>query len=426
MFVRYLVHPINVLKVLIASLFLFSTAATSSTIISINIAEDGTKRTGQSLVWHDVSGKADVNAALTALSNEQFTPLASAGSTGLKPGAFWSLVRLHNTTNTDLPILLEYVDHQLIQLDAYELTPNLRSSRFLMGLFMESPFSQRPVEHPRLVLPLTLSANQKHTYLIRMNSAEVGYVFPSMRIWTPKQLSRATLIETGLVGFLFGGFFLMSVFAIVAAIASQQKIFYVYSVYALAKISIWATVLGFTHQFIITEHFQWRYLSMSGAFVIFCGFLFARLFLETKKHTPVFDKLFLLSIANALMLFIGALMQWKIVAIVTITIALLMYPVIVLAGFVRWRQGSLESGIFTLAWSSLVIGLVVQACRDLGFVEHNFINYYWPPVASFIELLAIMAALGAQIKPYILQKTRAATLSKRPMIIQVKSCARSL
>ena len=146
---------------------------------------------------------------------------------------------------------------------------------------------------------------------------------------------------------------------------------------------------------------------MSGAFVIFCGFMFARIFLQTKQHTPFFDKLFLMSIANALVLFFAALMQWKTVAIVSITFALLMYPLIIIAGTVRWRQGSLESGIFTIAWLSLVIGLVVQACRDLGFVEHNFFNYYWPPVASFVELLAIMVALGVQVARLRRQKKQA-------------------
>ncbi|MDM7861734.1 diguanylate cyclase [Alteromonas sp. ASW11-36] len=366
------------------------------TPILLTDREQGEQRTGHAFIWHDASAQATAQQALDAFYQGQFSSLQSQGSTGLKPGAFWTTFSLRNTTAQDLVYHLEYVDHQLIQLDAYQVT-NERDLVQLVSLSMEQSFSTRPVDHPRLVVPVTIPSGQTMQFLWRMNSHEVGYVFPSFRIWTPAALDRAITVETALVGFLFGGFVLMSLFALVAGVATKKGSYYMYAIYAVSKIVVWATILGFTHQYWLMENFEWRYMSLSGAISVLCGFIFARMFLQTKVFTPKLDKVLLLTIANALVLLVSALLHLKLVAIVSITLALLLYPFITVVSWIRWRQGSAEAGIFTLAWTLLVVGLFIQACRDLGFVEHNFVNYYWPPVASFVEMIAIMAALGVQM-----------------------------
>ena len=197
--------------------------------VTVNAQENGFQRTGQQLVWHDQLSSASADDALKAFLSGKFQPLQSAGSTGLKPGAFWTIFELDNQTEQSFPLLLEYIDHQLIQLDAYQVDLVSGNAIFLHSLSMEAPFSERLVEHPRLVLPVELPANTKNIYLVRMNSHEAGYVFPSMRIWSEKKLVRAILIETGLVGFLFGGFFLNEYICSGCRICQQSKrIFYLF------------------------------------------------------------------------------------------------------------------------------------------------------------------------------------------------------
>lgn len=112
-------------------------------------------------------------------------------------------------------------------------------------------------------------------------------------------------------------------------------------------------------------------------------------------------------ILNAGMLLLAALLQIKPLALVSITLAMLLYPVVIIAAFVRWRQGATEAGVFSLAWSVLVLGLVLQALRDLGLVPHTPLTYYWPPVASFTEMLTIMFAMGLQVRRLLHDKEAA-------------------
>lgn len=406
--------PLFVLLGLFLLLLTTPLGAVPSDAIDVNGRESGDRFTGQQEIWHDPDDSHTVEDVTRIYESGGFGPLLSAGSTGLKKGAFWSRFALHNVTEAPVSLNIEYVDHQLIELAVFQ-RPLGAAEEFehSLTLSMSEPFDHRPVSHNRFVFPVALAPGQTREFMVKFSSDEAGYVFPSMRIWNPDNLRSSHTIETASIAFLFGGFFLMSIFSLVGGIATGSRTYYAYSVYALSKITVWATILGYTHQYVIREGFEWRYMSISGAVTILCGLIFARIFLQTKKFTPKLDYVVLLMMANASLLLIGALLEIKILALVTITLALLLYPVMPVIGLLRWRQGSREAIVFAVAWSVLMVGLVVQAFRDIGYVEHNFINYYWPPFASFTEMLTIMAAIGIKVRRLRQEKQLAETQYRR-------------
>ncbi|SHF18765.1 diguanylate cyclase (GGDEF) domain-containing protein [Microbulbifer donghaiensis] len=396
------------MKYLATVIFLLPLIGLAQVPIDVGIHEDGQKLTGLAEIWHDVDGTSDLEQAREAYLRGDYRPLESAGSTGLQPGAFWSRFALRNSSGSALTLHIEYVDHQLIALDAFarELASGADFER-VGRLSLADPFSAREIPHNRFVFELTLPAGETAELMVRFGSDELGVVFPSMRIWDPKALQSSSKLETGVMAFLFGGYFLMSIFALIGGITSRGKIFYIYSIYSASKVAVWSTILGYTHQYVVTDHFHWSYMSLAGAVTILCGLLFSRMFLQTRKHTPRLDYLLRFMLVNAGFLLVCALLKLTALSVISITVALLMYPLIAVVAFIRWRQGYKEAIVFALAWSLLVLGLVVQAMRDLGYVEHNFINYYWPPVASFFEMLTIMAAIGILVQRLRMLKEQA-------------------
>ncbi|RLT97944.1 MAG: diguanylate cyclase [Ketobacter sp.] len=394
-----------ILKFIVAVLLVFPQLAHAVTVIEVGEAEDGSQTTGQSEVWHDVKNDHSVAEVDVLYQQGRFAPLNSAGSTGLKPGAFWSHFVLRNITNQPLTVDLEYVDHQLIALDAFSRS-NVGSGQYqsIASMSLSDPFGQRPVSHNRFVVPTTIPPHESVEFLVKFSSHQAGFVFPSMRIWSPDLLRETHTAETSIIMFLFGGIFLMSIISLVGAIATRDKTFLIYSIYAFTKIISWCTILGYTHQFVVKNHFHWNYLSISGALGVFFGIVFARSFLHTRKHTPKIDYILLFMLCNSVFLLVCAVFSLTGLAVLSITVALFLYPMMSIAGIVRWRQGSTDAGVFALAWSLLVFGLVVQALRDLGVVPHNTINYYWPAFASFVEMLGIMAAMGIKVRRLRLQK----------------------
>ena len=381
--------------------------ATEAHVVSVGTLESGEQRTGQQAVWHDPSGIADLQAAVAAWQAGDFSPLESAGSTGLQKGSYWSYFQLHNTSPEAVALRLEYVDHQLIRLRAYsrDNTRGEAAAQFhqIADQAMGEPFGLRPVFHNRFVVPVNIAPGETSGFLVRFDSEEAGFVFPAMRIWSPDALSKSHTGETAVLAFLFGGIALISLFSMIVGLTTGDSSFFAYFVYGISKIIAWGTILGFTHQYVVQNSFHWSYMSATGAVSIFCGLVFDRLFLQTQKYTPRLDYILILMMCNAGVLFLSALLQLKAVALVSITLALLSYPVMTFIALVRWRQGSSEAAVFAIGWTLLLSGLFYQALRDLGIVEHNLVNYYLPPLSSFVEMVTIMAAMGIKLRRVRLQ-----------------------
>ncbi|USD21005.1 sensor domain-containing diguanylate cyclase [Microbulbifer variabilis] len=390
------------------ALFLSKVPVWAHTPLDVNTNEQGENSTGLHAIWHDKGGESDIYSARQAHELGEFRILETAGSTGLSAGVFWSHFTLRNRDSHPLTLNIEYVDHQLVGLQAFSRKAGSGDLfREVSNLSIYEPFTRRQVAHNRFVFPVTIAPEATQELMVRFDSGELGVVFPSLRIWSPQALQQNSKGETSLIAFLFGGYFLMAVFALVGAIAIKEKILYIYSFYCASKILVWGTVLGYTHQYLMTGSFHWGYGSLSGAVAIMAGLVFARTFLETRQYTPKLDFLLQLMLLNGAFLIGCVFLELKALSQISMIIALLCYPLVVPIAMIRWRQGENAAGVFALGWATLVLGLLVQAMRDLGYVVHNPVNYYWPPVASFVEMLAIMAAIGLMVQRLRLQKDRA-------------------
>lgn len=397
--------PPAFLRTWIAGLLLVLLALPALSKESWNISgtENGESLSAQMKIWQDASGKLGVNEAYQAWNRGEYQPMPERDSTGLKAGALWGHVRISNSSREVRSLHMEYVDHQLIYLDAYqrpwqaEETQSAVPFEMIVGLSMLEPFDQRAIAHHRFVVPVTLAPGESIEMLIRFASADHGFFFPKLRLWSPENLRQVQVAEVGLITFIGGGLLLMVIVALTVGVATGQRLFFAYSIYAITKICMWWTMVGLTHQFILKDNFHWSYMSISGVLVISSGIWFSRMFLQSKRYTPRLDYGLQFMIGLAAVLVIAAVIHWEGLAVIVITLLLLMYPLICVTGIQRWRQGASEAGVFAIAWGFLAAGLLAQALRDLGFVEHNLVNYYWPVVGSFTEMMVIMIAMGMNL-----------------------------
>ena len=379
--------------------------------IHVTGQEDGLVTEGKIKIWKDESSEKSLIDAQNAYLSEQYSLFDSNHSTGFMEGDLWSHFYLKNTSDQEITLHLEYVDHQVITLEAFAKPLDSKAAfDQIANLSLKEPFEHRQFNHNRFVVETQIPSGQTYEYFIKFGSGSSGYIFPHLRIWNPENLRTTQAKEVAGLAFLIGGFFLMSTFAFIAGIATREKFFFAYSVYALAKIVAWSAVFGYAHQFVIADNFHWSYISIAAAVTIFSGIYFSRLFLQSAKYTPRLDYVLLFMMANTVFLFLSALFEYKALAIISITLALLLYPMQFIVAINRWLQGSKEAIVYALAWSFLALGMVVQALRDLGFVEHNFINYYWPPFASYTEMIVIMVAMGLKVR--LLRKQKIAAEKK--------------
>ncbi len=361
---------------------------------TITGTEHGVQLSSSLEILHDPKTELDVTSAYQLVQEGKFQPLSSMTSTGFMPGAFWGHITFVNPSEKPRTVHLEYVDHQLIFLKAFQSTSVEGKFDSIANLKIYGPFGEREVLHHRFVVPVTVPAGETAEVLVQYGSQGHGYVFPNMRVWEPEALRSQQIEEVGMLSFIIGGLMLMSLVAIIIGFATRDKMFFFYSFYAMAKVAMWWTMVGLTRQFFLTDDFHWQYISISGALVITTGVWFARQFLQTRLHTPRLDYLLIAMLVCACLLLLSAMLELASMSILLITLILLMYPFVTVAGLLRWAQGVTEAAFFALAWSFLVVGLLGQALRDLGYIEHNLVNYYWPAVGSYAEMIVILIAMG--------------------------------
>ena len=387
-----------VISGLIISLLAFSSSFAQKPI-EVTGQERGLNSKDAFTIWQDPSAEAELSDALQAQADGKFQLMKTKGSTGFKEGAVWSHFYLKNITDKEVTLQLEYIDHQLISLDAYQKASiDEHAYKRVSNLSLSRPFEHRQIPHNRFVFEVKIDANTTTQLFVKFSSDGKGFIFPNLRIWQPQNLRQTQSFETAMMAFFLGGFLLMSIFALVVGLATKERSYLAYAGYAITKMVSWATVLGYTHQFFITENFHWSYIHLSAAITIFTGVWFARIFLQTPKYLPRLDYVLILMLINALFLFFCALYKLTVLSILSTTLALLLYPVLSIAGIIRWNQGSRDAALFAIAWTFLVVGLFVLALRDLGLIEHNIFNYYWPPFASYTEMVVILVAMWLKVR----------------------------
>jgi serine phosphatase RsbU (regulator of sigma subunit) len=134
----------------------------------------------------------------------------------------------------------------------------------------------------------------------------------------------------------------------------------------------------------------------------FWGNLFAKSFLITRKHTPVFDKL--LSAAMVLALVLAVMVPLVNLAWMTVAISLqsiVVPPIFLLAAFICWRRGFRPARFFLLAFALLALSTMYEASAIFGALP--YLTPYSGQFGSAIEVILLQLALADRFRSLSLE-----------------------
>jgi serine phosphatase RsbU (regulator of sigma subunit) len=129
----------------------------------------------------------------------------------------------------------------------------------------------------------------------------------------------------------------------------------------------------------------------------FWGNLFAKSFLITRRHAPVFDKF--LSAAMVLALVLAAMVPFVNLAWMTVAISLqsiVVPPIFLLAAFICWRRGFRPARFFLLAFALLALSAMYEAL--VIFRVLPFLTSYHAQFGSAIEVILLQLALADRFR----------------------------
>lgn len=308
---------------------------------------------------------------------------------GLSGSAVWMRFRFLDSStqhawllNLDFPLLDEVDFFRVSDSSVERLASVGRSTAFLA----------RPVPHRTFVLPIPYPVRSEHVFYLRVRTDDT-LILPLV-LTTRQDFQRATATERMTLGVYYGIMLAMFGynFFLWLALRDRSYFFYISFVLCVALLTFYQN--GLAYEWLAIGQLDPMLSSLASFFAI----LFARHFLATARHAPLWDRalraLVWLSVVS-----IGlSLAPYRIAIWGGIVIALAAWPVLIGASVVVVRQGFTPARYFLVAWLALLIGAAVNALMSVGWAENNWLAIYGLQLGTAIESLLLALGLAARIQ----------------------------
>lgn len=350
-------------------------------------------------ILEDPSRGMDAEAALAAFRGGRFSSNIDARGDvnfGYSSSAFWLAIPLAWDGTAAAEHLLEIGHPPLDRAELFILKPEGGFQRMVAGDVQ--PFASRPFPHRNLVFPVTLRPGDDNLMLLRITSE--GSMTLPLTLWKPAALHAHDQQTYAIVSIYYGILLALFLYNIMVWVAIRDPLYLVYVACVLAMGIGQAALNGLGNQFLWPDLPAWGNVSLpvamsaSGLF----GAQFVRRFLDTPRLFPRWDKALLACIAGfALSILLSAVIHYRSGAILTsltgIAFALIAFAV----GVYCQIKGHRTVRYLLLAWTVLLIGVAVQAMRNLGWVPTNLLTQYAMQAGSSLDLLLLSFALADRI-----------------------------
>ncbi len=350
-------------------------------------------------ILEDKNRSLDAESAMDAFRQGKFKADADSDSDiaiGYSASAFWLAMPLKSSSTGDTQYLLEIGQPPLDRAEFYTRLPNGGFKRQVAGDVL--PFASRPFIHRNPVFPFTLRPAEENILLVRITSE--GSLSMPLSLWTPQALHEHDQQAYALISIYYGIVLALLLYNFMIWIAIRDQLYLVYVACALSMGIGQAALNGLGNQFLWPSLPGWGNVSlpiaMSAAGLF--GAQFMRLFLETPRLFPRSDKILLACIAAfALSIITSAVISYRLGAVLTslsgLTFAVAAFGICVVCQI----QGHRTARYLLLAWFALLIGVAVQAMRNLGWVPTNLFTQYAMQAGSSLDLLLLSFALADRI-----------------------------
>lgn len=353
-------------------------------------------------VFNDES--ADLN--YSDLLNKSFEENQSARpNLGFTKGAYW--VRTAVKNNSDQEIFNILINQSLLDtLDIFILNT---SDSLLAHYTVGEAFSRTKVKYNserNIRIPFTLSKGESNQIYLRIATKE-QIVLP-IYIATPAATWKMAQNSNILFGAYFGLMFIMMFYNFFIYLSIRDRSYLIYVVYVFFVSLTQAALEGYTHLYLWPEN---SWLASRSVYLLTClvsisSIIFLREFLRTRIYAPRLHKISKFIFAYFALIFISALVSVNPVVHVAAQLGIGAVGFFIFGtSVVVYRSGYTPAKFYLLAWSFLVVGIVVYSLKDAGILPSNPFTNYLLLSGSAVEVILLSLALADRIN--ILKKEKA-------------------
>jgi len=313
---------------------------------------------------------------------------------GFRPGVLWVRIQAGTRSSTD-QWLLEHAHPITDSIIAYLPDQGVVHKREAGD---KLSFRERDLFHRHFFFRLNLPADSVTPLYFRIQTEDALVL--RFHFWKAESLLEHSVFDQAMAGLYYGLMLAMILYNSFLFLSLRERTYFYYVLYIFFFSFLMLAHQGLGFQFFWPDSPDWQqkaipfFTSSTG---LFLG-LFMRNFLEHPRYLPRLDiglraSIWLQGIVAPISLFLPVAISAHLV----IGIGLLIVPLALVSGFFLLRQGHRAARFFYLAFSVLMVGVVLFNLTAIGLLPANPWTGSGLQIGSAIEVVLLSLGLGDRI-----------------------------
>lgn len=344
-----------------------------------------------------------------------FRPLRDADiNRGVGNSVYW--LRLRLTNGSDSPYRW-VIHHETSYLDKLTIFYRDGDRPFQAhALSDHAPFGSRTLDYIKLGLEHETPAAGYTDLYLRLRNIQPDTATLGFHLWEADRFKAVARAEYLLNGAYFGILLTIAVVSLLCAVALRRPIYLLYATFIACNALLWATLNGFSFQYLWPENPVWH---NDGFHIIFlavpiCAFQFSKSYLRTRRLMPRIHRALTvaqLSMVGAIALRAAGLYEpvlWCAYA------SLGLLALLPLAGAIAWRRGLRDARWYVWAWlvyGGAVVASLVSAAT--GWLEWGMEPLFYTQLGSLVEVTFLTMGMGERLVRLERERQQAVELALR-------------
>jgi diguanylate cyclase (GGDEF)-like protein len=393
-------HAVRLAAALVALLLVLCTPhAGAATAETLRLAPDADihRLAPHTTFLHDPQGRLGLDEVRQRERAGEFValPRERPDNFGYVDGAVWFHFRAENLGpgRERWLVVIEYALLDYVTL--FRLDPDGRIGERQSG--DRTPFSTRDRDLRNLNFEVDLPAAQPTEFFLRVQSQSSMQV--PLVLARPARYLEALLPSHLALGTYYGIQLALLLYNLILWVSVRDRNFLWYVLYASTLGTLLLCLNGFAFQYFWPDWPDWGNLAVPIGIALsnLCMLQFTRSFLELRRNAPRAERVVLAGMLAAGLPALGAFfVPYRVVIQYQTVLALLLAPVILFCAVACLRRYA-PARHFLVAWSALLVGVVVYAAVSLGLLPKVPLTEYSMQIGSAAEMILLSFALAYRI-----------------------------
>ncbi|OZG74606.1 sensor domain-containing diguanylate cyclase [Hahella sp. CCB-MM4] len=348
----------------------------------------------------DKTGELTFAEVRDPANKDRFLPIGDESPNfGFTTSTWWARMSLINPYPDAVDVVLRQ-DYPLIDyLDFWSQDKNGNWTKIATG--DRTNFDTRPVNHRVFLFPVRVPPNKIQTFYFRYKTQ--GAMNIGLFVHSPLDLMNLISEEYLALGIYYGGFIVLTIYNLIMFITVRERTFAHYLLYVVSYGLYMSVHNGLSFQYLWPDN-TWmanHSLLILLALSLTGGLQFTRSILISRVASPRLDRIsYYLQILCMVCMALSPLVSYHTMiiplAVLTLVIAVHIFAMAVIA----LMKGSGASRYYMVAFSSLLIGVVIYMLKTFGILPHNAFTQNAFQIGSLIEMVLLSLAVASRLNEF--------------------------